>query len=207
MENSMSLTKQSKILTKEQIKTMATYLRSKRNGLRNQTIFYLSVLSGLRSKEISLLSYRHILTPTNEIGNQINLTNDISKGNNGGRIIPIHKQLKLNLIELHNKVKHKPHYNPKTSFVLQSERQPFFTTQSITNIFQYFYKRLGYVGCSSHSGRRTFITNTAKKIHLVGGTLKDIQYLSGHSSIQTTQRYIEGDTNSQNKVINLLDYK
>ena len=94
----MSLTKQSKVLTKDQIATMSTFLRSKRNGLRNQTIFYLSVLSGLRSKEISLLSYKHILTPTNEIGNQINLTNDISKGNNGGRIIPIHSKLKVQSI-------------------------------------------------------------------------------------------------------------
>tara|TARA_B100002019_G_scaffold293010_1_gene318235 strand:+ start:1780 stop:2391 length:612 start_codon:yes stop_codon:yes gene_type:complete len=203
----MSLTKQSKVLTKDQIATMSTFLRSKRNGLRNQTIFYLSVLSGLRSKEISLLSYKHILTPTNEIGNQINLTNDVSKGKNGGRIIPIHKQLKQNLIELYNIHKTKPHFSVHTSFVIQSEKQPFFTAQSITNIFQSFYKRLGFNGCSSHSGRRTFITNTAKKIHLVGGTLKDIQYLSGHSSIQTTQRYIEGDTQSQNKVINLLDYK
>jgi integrase len=203
----MSLTKQSKVLTKDQISTMATFLINKRNGLRNQTIFYLSVLSGLRSKEISHLSFKHILTPTNEVSDHINLTNDSSKGKNGGRIIPIHPQLKKNLIQIHNIVKTKRHYNPKTSFVLQSERQPFFTTQSITNIFQSFYKRLGYNGCSSHSGRRTFITNTAKRIHLVGGTLKDIQYLSGHSSITTTQRYIEGDTNSQNKVVRLLDYK
>ena len=36
-------------------------LRSKRNGLRNETIFLLSVKSGLRAKEISLLSWKMVL--------------------------------------------------------------------------------------------------------------------------------------------------
>ena len=203
----MSLTKQSKILTKQQIQTMSSYLISKRNGLRNQTIFLLSVLSGLRSKEISHLSYREILTSDGEIGNSIHLTNHSSKGNKGGRVIPIHKQLKENLIKLYSILKKKSYFNPQTSFVIQSERQPFMTSQSVVNFFQRIYHNLGFIGCSSHSGRRTFITNTSKKISLVGGSLRDIQYLSGHSSLQTTQRYIEGDSESRTKVVNLLDYK
>ena len=71
-------------------------------------------------------------------------------------------------------------------------------------MFQSWYRKLNYIGCSSHSGRRTFITETSKKISLVGGSLRDIQYLSGHSSLQTTQRYIEGDRESRVKVVNLL---
>ena len=200
----MSLTKQSKTLTTQQINTMSTYLRSKRNGLRNQTIFYLSVYSGLRSKEISHLSWKQILTSDGNIGDSIHLTNSSSKGKNGGRIIPLHKKLKQNLIELHNKHKTKSYYNPNTSFVITTERQPFTTSQTIVNMFQSFYTKLNYIGCSSHSGRRTFITNTSKKISLVGGSLRDIQYLSGHSSLQTTQLYIEGDSKSRTKVVDLL---
>jgi integrase/recombinase XerD len=63
---------------------------------------------------------------------------------------------------------------------------------------------MGLVGCSSHSGRRTFITDAAKKVSLVGGSLRDIQMMVGHSSLQTTQRYIEYDTQSQRMLINLL---
>ena len=58
-------------------------------------------------------------------------------------------------------------------------------------MFSNWYKDLGFVGCSSHSRRRTFITNLSKKIGLVGGTLRDVQSLAGHSNLQTTQRYIE----------------
>jgi len=200
----MSLTKQSKTLTTQQINTMSSYLRSKRNGLRNQTIFFLSVYSGLRSKEISHLSWKEVLNSNGEVSDTINLTNQTSKGSNGGRIIPIHSKLKQNLIELHNIIKQKPYYNPNTSFIIYTERLPFTTSQCIVNMFQKWYKSLNYIGCSSHSGRRTFITNTSKKISLVGGSLRDIQYLSGHSSLQTTQKYIEGDSKSRTKVVNLL---
>ena len=56
----MSLTKQSKTLTPTQINVMSDYLRKGRNGLRNQTIFLLSVKSGLRSKEISQLQWNEV---------------------------------------------------------------------------------------------------------------------------------------------------
>jgi site-specific recombinase XerC len=54
------------------------------------------------------------------------------------------------------------------------------------------------------SGLRTFITETSKRISTVGGSLRDIQMMVGHSSLQTTQRYIESDSESQMKVVNLL---
>ena len=71
-------------------------------------------------------------------------------------------------------------------------------------MFASWYRDLGMIGCSSHSGRRTFITETSKKISLVGGSLRDIQMMVGHSSLQTTQRYIEGDSESQKKVVDLI---
>ena len=71
-------------------------------------------------------------------------------------------------------------------------------------MFQKWYGKLGLLGCSSHSGRRTFITETSKKISLVGGSLRDIQMMVGHSSLQTTQRYIEADSDSQKKVVDLI---
>ena len=72
------------------------------------------------------------------------------------------------------------------------------------NLFKGWYTELGFVGCSSHSGRRTFITNAARKISTVGGSLRDVQFLAGHSSLQTTQRYIEGDTQAQVKIVDLI---
>jgi len=199
----MSLGKQSKILTNPQIDMVSEYLKSKRNGLRNQTIFLLSVKGGFRSKEISELRWEEVINSDGEVDDSISLTNRSSKGKKGGRKIPLHKDLKKNLIEMLDLVKDKSDYSPKDN-VIQTERQKSTSSQSIVNMFFNWYSKLGLVGCSSHSGRRTFITNTSKKISLVGGSLRDIQMMVGHSSLQTTQRYIEGDSESQRKVVDLI---
>ena len=49
------------------------------------------------------------------------------------------------------------------------------------------YDRVGVVGASSHSGRRTFSTKLATS----GGSVRVIAEAVGHASISTTQRYID----------------
>ena len=200
----MGLGKQSKVLNKSQIEMISNYLRSKRNGLRNETIFLLSVKSGLRSKEISQLQWKYVLKSDGDtIDDYINLPNSSSKGKSG-RIIPLHKSIRENLQLL--LIEHKKYrsFDLNSSFIVRTERSPFTSSQSVVNMFQSWYRKLGLLGCSSHSGRRTFITETSKKISLVGGSLRDIQMMVGHSSLQTTQRYIESDSESQMKVVNLI---
>ena len=147
-----------------------------------------------------------LVTPMNsngEVDEYINLTNQSSKGVSG-RVIPLHKSIRINLIELLNEQRKFKNFNIDTDFVIRTERSSSTTSQSIVNMFQKWYRTLGLIGCSSHSGRRTFITETSKRISLVGGSLRDIQMLVGHSSLQTTQRYIESDSKSQRKVVDLL---
>ena len=199
----MGLGKQSKTLNKSQIQMVSNHSRNGRNGLRNQTIFLLSVKSGLRAKEISQLSWKEVCNSDGEVDTQINLTNQASKGNSG-RVIPLHKSVRENLIELLERHRKYYAFNINTSFIVRTERSPFTTSQTIINMFQKWYRTLGLIGCSSHSGRRTFITETSKKISLVGGSLRDIQMMAGHSSLQTTQRYIDGDSESQRKVVDLI---
>ena len=200
----MGMGKQSKTLKKSQIEMMRTHLRSKRNGLRNETIFLLSVKGGLRSKEISQLSWKEVCDSDGKVSDHISLTNRSSKGLSG-RIIPINKDLRKNLIELLDQQQRMfRSFDLNTSFVIRTERSPFTTSQTIVNMFQSWYGKLGLLGCSSHSGRRTFITETSKRISLVGGSLRDIQMMVGHRSLQTTQRYIEGDSESQKKVVDLI---
>ena len=199
----MGIGKQSKTLNKTQIQMVRTFLRNQRNGLRDETIFLLSVKSGLRSKEISLLSWKMVSKSDETIDDYINLPNSSSKGN-GGRIIPLHKDIKENLVLMLEEHRKLYGFDQNKSFIVRTERSPFTTSQTIVNMFQKWYGKLGLLGCSSHSGRRTFITETSKKISLVGGSLRDIQMMVGHQSLQTTQRYIEGDSESQKKVVDLI---
>ena len=78
------------------------------------------------------------------------------------------------------------------------------TPLSIVIWFNRAFKHIGLNGCSSHSGRRTFITRAARLVHKAGGSLRDVQLLAGHRSIQTTQRYIDGDTDAQRKLVSMI---
>jgi integrase len=78
------------------------------------------------------------------------------------------------------------------------------TPSSIVVWFNRAFKNVGLKGCSSHSGRRTFVTRAARMVHKAGGSLRDVQVLAGHRSIETTQRYIDGDTDAQRKLVSLI---
>jgi len=49
-----------------------------------------------------------------------------------------------------------------------------------------------------------FITNAARRISTVGGSLRDVQLLAGHSALSTTQRYIEAHADAQRRVVELV---
>jgi len=199
----MGLGKQSKTLNKNQIKMVGEYLLSNRYGLRDQTIFYFSVKCGLRSKEISHLKWWMVMDSDGSVGNYLNLPNSSSKGRSG-RVVPLNKDLKKNLEMMLDENRRLSDFDPQTSFIVRTERSKSTSPQTIVNMFQRWYGDLGLIGCSSHSGRRTFITETSKKISTVGGSLRDIQMMVGHSSLQTTQRYIESDSECQRKVVDLI---
>ena len=199
----MGLGKQSKILTDKQVKTMLLHLGTTRMGLRNQLIFLLSAKSGLRAKEVSQLKWSMVVNSEGTVSNAIHLTDVASKGKSG-RVIPLNKDVKGLLVRLFDNESKRHDYDVNSSFVIRTERSKSTSAQSIVNMFANWYKDLGFVGCSSHSGRRTFITNLSKKIGLVGGTLRDVQSLAGHSNLQTTQRYIEVDTDCQRRLVDLV---
>ena len=200
----MALGKQAKTLTQKQIEVALSYLATTRYGLRNQVIFLLSTKAGLRAKEIAGLKWSMVVDATGQVGNSINLTNSASKGKNGGRSIPINRDLKQHLVQLFDQVNKRQRFDVHTACVITTERSGFTSPQSVVNQFARWYSDLGFVGCCSHSGRRTFITNAARKISTVGGSVRDIQLMAGHSNLNTTQRYIEADAECQRRVVELV---
>jgi len=198
----MALGKQAKTLTKAQVESVTSFLLTRRHGLRDQTVFLLSVRAGLRAKEIANLKWAMVLGADGEVGDSIHLTDEASKGKSG-RIVPLNKQLRGNLVQMLAVARQNRHFGPETAYVVTTERSGHTSAQAVVNMFKRWYADLGLLGCSSHSGRRTFITNAAKKISTVGGSLRDVQMLAGHSSLSVTQRYIEADSEAQRRVIDL----
>jgi integrase len=114
-----------------------------------------------------------------------------------GRSIPVHPDLAATLMAWRQVA-------PPSDYVIASERGDRMRPLSIVVWFNRAFKNIGLKGCSSHSGRRTFVTRAARIVHKAGGSLRDVQLLAGHRSIQTTQRYIDGDSDAQRKLVAMI---
>ena len=141
-----------------------------------------------------------LIDASGEVADVIALTNSASKGKNGGREIPMHPELRSALIALQTTRCEKVRADLP---VVYSERGRGYSAAAIAVWFHTRFAELRIEGASSHSGRRTFITAAAKIVE-AGGSLRDIQELAGHTSLATTQRYIQGDTAAKRNVIKLI---
>lgn len=196
----MSLAKQAKTLTKPQIDAVLGYLTTTRYPVRDRVIFLLSVRAGLRAKEIASLTWDMLTDAEGSLTDLISLPNAASKGKRGGRVIPMSKDLRAALSALRVETQKQRHPSP---FIVSTERAAQTSSYAVVNKFGAWYSALGFQGASSHSGRRTAITSWARKISSVGGSLRDVQLLAGHSALSTTQRYIEGSDEAKRRVIEL----
>jgi integrase/recombinase XerD len=197
----MSLGKQAKIITDKQTRAILAELETRRYPARDRVMFLLSMRAGLRAKEIACVTWSMVTDAEGEVADAIGLENRAAKGKRGGRIVPMHPDLKAALIALHRERGER--VRPDLP-VVHSERHRGLSPAAVAVWFHRLYASLGMVGCSSHSGRRTFITRAARRIGEVGGSLRDIQQLAGHASLGTTARYIEGDHEAQRKVVALI---
>jgi integrase/recombinase XerD len=196
MSGAMGLAKQAKVLSKRQIALTAALVAQTRYPTRNHAIFLLSVKAGLRAKEIASLTWDMVTDAEGNLGTALHLRDEASKGASG-RVIPLNKELRVALQKLHDQRSTSP-------YVITTERSQRTSASAIVNLFASWYRAAGLQGCSSHSGRRTFITNAARTISTVGGSLRDVQMLAGHSALSTTQRYIEADAEAQKRVVDLV---
>ena len=164
----MSLGKQAKTLTKGQIEAILGFLSKSRYPTRNRAIFLLSLKAGLRAKEIALLSWEMITDADGQVGQAIHLQDRASKGRSG-RIIPMNGELRAALQNLRTQL------GPRLGrHVVLCERYGQVSPQTVVNMFCRWYKLLCFTGCNSHSERRTFINNTARKMSAVDGAIRDL---------------------------------
>lgn len=180
------------------MRLLLAHIRNQRYPERARVIILLSFKAGLRACEIAGLEWTMVLGSDQRVTDQITIAKGIAKYGSG-RLVPIHNELRQALRGLHA-LEGKPTVGP----VVRSERGGGMTPGSIVNWFGKAYQELSLVGCSSHSGRRTFITASARMLAKTGGSLRDIQELAGHRSLTTTERYIQGDREAQRRLIALL---
>jgi integrase len=188
--------RQAKLITPALLRRMLTHVRHSQYPARDRVIVLLSVKAGLRACEIAQLDWSMVLDARGRIADAIAIHDAIAK-KGGGRRIPMHSDLAHALKRLKSET-------DAVGAVIRSSRGGAMRPNSIVNWFVALFGDLGIHGCSSHSGRRSFITVAARNVHKAGCSLRDVQLLAGHRSIETTQRYIDGHTDGQRKLVSLI---
>lgn len=187
-----------RVLEPEDVRRLLKHVQFQRYSDRNRIIILLSFKAGLRACEIAGLDWSMVLASNHRVGDHLEISAGIAKRGKA-RNIPLHDDIRTALRSLH-----KSEHCPKQGPVIRSERGNAMTARSVVNWFRNLYGDLGYIGCSSHSGRRTFITRSARILARTGGSLRDIQELAGHRALTTTERYIAGDRAAQRRLIQLV---
>lgn len=186
-----------KILKPNELNRLLRVAAQKRYPQRNRVIVLLSFKAGLRACEIAGLTWDMVLDGNGKIGQLIEVAPQIAKKQSGRRI-PLNNELRSALLKVYHESE------DAQGAIVRSERGGPMRAGAIVNWFADIYVKVEFKGCSSHSGRRTFVTGAARKISKVGGSLRDVQQLAGHKSINTTERYIDGYGEAQRKIVNLI---
>jgi integrase len=188
--------KQAKVVTLLMLRRMLRRAARSQFHARDRAMILLSIKAGLRACEIARLDWSMVLDARGKVADVLAIHDAIAK-KRGGRRIPMHPDLRRALQALLRS-------SEPSGPVIRSARGGHLRPTSVVNWFAALFSELGFEGCSSHSGRRTFITGAARNIHRSGCSLRDVQLLAGHRSIETTERYIDGDTRGQRRLVGLL---
>jgi integrase/recombinase XerD len=175
--------RQAKVLTKEQIKKVLKVCQLTRHEDRNRFIVYLSFLSGMRAIEIANLRVNNVVNAENEVLDTIALDKTQTKGNKG-QTVYVGKALRKEIAVYFKKFPHL--LNNKEGSLIKTQKGKT-TSATIQYVFKQLYELANIPNATSHSGRRSFITELSEK----GVSVRVIQELARHSSLQTTQRYID----------------
>ena len=193
--------KQAEVLSPGDLRRLLNIARRGRVPDRDVVMVLLAFRAGLRAREIAHLTWEMVLDANGRIASMIEVRDGIAK-RGGGRRVPMHPQLAQALMTLRRGLT--AEQSAPEATVLQSLQGGPLRANSIVNWFIAKCCQAGLQGCSSHSGRRTFITKAARAAHRAGASLRDVQMLAGHRSIETTQGYIDGDTQAQRKLVSLI---
>lgn len=173
---------QAATLTQQQLQQVLQSARASRHSVRNRAILLTTHWSGMRVGEVAALAYADVVAGDGTIKTEIRLSAAQTKGHRA-RIVLLPERLRA---ELATYVARFPNKSPKRP-LFYTQRSAGFTANTLTHIINSLYQNAGLYGCSSHSGRRTFITNLADN----GVSAHILMKLAGHQNLATTQRYID----------------
>ena len=190
------MSKQAKTLTAQEIRRVLDYVATRKHSERNRAMLLTMFYAGLRVKECAALRYEDVLDAEGKIKQEIRLAPEQTKGSKAATVFVSEKLRK----ELQNYVRAVP-AKALTDKLFYSQKRPSegWNSNTLCQFYHHLFKNVGIEGASSHSPRRTLITNLADK----GVSVRVLQSIARHANISTTQAYIDVNDAMKRKAIEL----
>lgn len=188
--------KQAKVLNEAEIRHLLKVCELSRYAERNRLIVMFSFLCGMRACEIANLRVSNVVSEQDEVLDLIVLNAEQTKGSQRNTVV-VSKQMKKEIAKFLAKYPHLLKH--RDGFLLRTQKGSF-NSQTIQNLFKHLYRVANIPQATSHSGRRTYISQLANN----GIAVPIIQKLARHSSLSATQRYIEVDEGKLFNAVNTV---
>lgn len=186
--------KQAKVLTEKDAKLVLAHIARNSFAVRNRAMFLLMLYSGMRVGEIAALSVSDVADSNGKVRDEILLKPHQTKGKEARTVL-------LNAMareEIERYLRECKCVAAAPLFVSKAGMR--FSANSLCQVMGRLYDSCGLDAATSHSTRRTFITNLAHK----GVNVRVLAALAGHASISTTQRYIDLNENVLRAAVEML---
>ena len=188
---------QAKTLTSAEIERLLTHINTRKYAARNRSMMLLTHWAGLRIGEVACLRWCDVTNSDGQVKDEIRLLPDMTKGRHA-RTVFVNAKLKAELQDYADQAKCVERNYP--FFASQKSIKAGFSANSLSQTFALLYEGAGLEGASSHSGRRTFLTNLANK----GTAIHLLKTLAGHRSIQTTATYLYSSPSQLRAIVELI---
>ena len=182
MRRNLKMTKQARVLNDRELQRLLDFVAKGKNAKRNRAILLFTHFAGMRIGEVAAVRVYDVLASDGTIRAEIQLSAAQTKGDKG-RTVLLNQRLQAELAAYVQTIRVRDKKQP----LFATQRSAGFTANSLTQVVNGIYKRVGLDGATSHSGRRGFITNLAER----GVSARVMMALSGHSAMSSLQRYIE----------------
>ena len=175
---------QARALNTAEMEQVLAHVNAGRHAHRNRCFILLTHLAGMRVGEVASLRWVDVLTADGHIKEEIRLLPEMTKGKHA-RTVFISTRLREEL-QRYADIYRRSAPLECPLFYSQKDARKGFTANSLTQTVAKLYRGAGLDGATSHSGRRSFLTNLANK----GTAIHLLRTLAGHRSISTTATYL-----------------
>ena len=188
---------QARTLTSTELQQVLNHVQTRKYASRNQAMLLLTHWAGLRIGEVACLRWSDVIKLDGAIKDEIRLLPDMTKGRHA-RTVFVNEKLQQVLQQYADQAKCVDRSYP--FFASQKSMKSGFSANSLAQTFALLYSGAGLEGASSHSGRRTFLTNLANK----GTAIHILKTLAGHRSISTTAAYLYSSPSQLKAAVELV---